>query len=439
MTEVATTNSQEVKKIIIVEDEIESGNYYQSYISSLFDNQGITVEWLKDLSEEYICQIDIEKKAIGFIVDININGDKNRGIELVTKLREQDIQHPIGVYSGYPSRKQEALEAGVNFFVKKDADKMESDLKDLSYRLMSLNIKQQSPNKSVNPNYESKENTISIVQESPPPQTQVSPPKKEQIVELSTKEATFISKQLLHQGNTESEQDWFVGDSNFEVEYVKNVNTQSATYNIKNYFNADVSYLDDDTLKSLKLQYNGTRHYWNFENQEEILNNFKKLETHFPSGAKTILRIFSAYRLVDFFIENNTFNKENEDIIGKLGRFVPLELFKIIVYKYHEEQLEKEQLSRLISKIQKGTEITFKYLYEARITNINKASDTAFVSMENLIDRNEAAIPKQLSLKQLKKQMINSKHDRFLMLFYEYSTDETNIHIEPLGTPKTFF
>ncbi len=434
-TAIATTPT-DIERIIIIEDE-DFGQYYRNYVQSMLNNKNIKVDWYRDINEQTLNEIRYNYTPIGFIIDINIKPvSDRRGFDIIRKLRQHNAYHHVAVYTSYGRREKEALNVGADFFHVKDPSKPKEQVEKIAWELISMPPKKQNKTKSVKP---SKEKTP------PLPLKTIISHKISGSVEAFNNERVllFLSKQLLNRNNTDHTQDWVIGNHLFEVNCEQTqgnkIKTNFQSDSVDNALQSEVIFSDKNILQKSNLSYNGETYQWNFETHDAILNNFLTFfESPLFPKAKTILRTFAAHRVVDFLIENKELNDGDRKIIQQLGTSGSFELFKMLIYKYNTKQLNTGTLNNLIKKLEKQTEITFKYLYEGRINDIDKEDDTAFASMTNLKDKNES-FPKQFYYSKLKEQMIPREHDKFLYLLYELTEGQACINIESIGTPKTFF
>lgn len=434
-TAIATTPT-DIERIIIIEDE-DFGQYYHKYVQSMLNNKNIKVDWYRDINEQTLNEIKYKYTPVGFIIDINIKPvSDRRGFDIIRQLRQHNAYHHVAVYTSYGRREKEALNVGADFFYVKDPSKPKEQVEKIARELISMPPKKQNQRIAVKP----LEQTTH-----PLPLKTIISYKISGKVEAFNNERVllFLGKQLLNRKNTNNTQDWVIGDFLFEVNCEQTQNHKNKTHfqidSVANTLQAEVLFENGNIPKKLDLTYNNKTYKWNFKTHDAILNNFTtfSVSPRFPN-AKTILRMFTAHRMIDLLVENKEINDDDRKIIKRLGPSMSFELFKILTYKYNANQLTSNTLNDLIKIVEKETEITFKYLYEGQINEIDIDDDIAFTSMTNLKDKNES-FPKQFYYSKLKEQMIPREHDKFLYLLYELTEGQACIDIESIGTPKTFF
>jgi len=112
-------------KIVFIEDENKMA---KAYFKRLGLKNTMQAVYFKNLTQMKALMHTYEAKSL-YWVDINLGrGRTNEGIEVIKTIKKNDPDAFIIVYSAYPAKENACMEAGANFFFKKNPISYEDDL-----------------------------------------------------------------------------------------------------------------------------------------------------------------------------------------------------------------------------------------------------------------------------------------------------------------------
>ena len=128
-------------QLIFIEDQSDQAEAYLKHLK--LSDEITSIQFIKNLEQtkKLLNTSDGYKRL--YWVDINLGkGRHNEGIDIIKTIRSADPDALIVVYSAYPTKKYESIEAGADMFFEKDPATYQQDLSQIK-KMFLLEIKEE--------------------------------------------------------------------------------------------------------------------------------------------------------------------------------------------------------------------------------------------------------------------------------------------------------